>query len=206
MAETAIRKVHAREILDSRGNPTVEADVVLACGAMGRAASPSGASTGTHEAVELRDGSKDRYRGKGVQKAVAGVNREIAPALGGMDATDQEAVDRRMIALDGTGNKAVLGANAILAVSMAVSRAAAAAMETSLWRYLAKPGRVIMPVPMMNIMNGGVHANWQGTDFQEYMIAALGCPGFLRGTAVRERDLPGPEGDPEKERLQHRSR
>lgn len=178
MAETAIRKVHAREILDSRGNPTVEADVVLACGAMGRAASPSGASTGTHEAVELRDGSKDRYRGKGVQKAVAGVNREIAPALGGMDATDQEAVDRRMIALDGTGNKAVLGANAILAVSMAVSRAAAAAMETSLWRYLAKPGRVIMPVPMMNIMNGGVHANWQGTDFQEYMIVPWGAPDF----------------------------
>jgi enolase len=178
MAETAIHKIHAREILDSRGNPTVEADVVLACGAMGRAASPSGASTGTHEAVELRDGSKDRYRGKGVQRAVEGVNRKIAPALVGMDATDQEAVDHRMIALDGTGNKGVLGANAILAVSMAVSRAAAAAMETSLWRYLAKPERVIMPVPMMNIMNGGVHANWQGSDFQEYMIVPWGAPDF----------------------------
>lgn len=178
MDKTAIRKVHAREILDSRGNPTVEADVVLACGATGRAASPSGASTGTHEAVELRDGAGDRYRGKGVRKAVEGVNGKIAPALAGMDATDQEAVDRKMIALDGTENKAILGANAILAVSMAVARAAAAAQGFSLWKYLERPGRVSMPVPMMNIMNGGVHANWQGSDFQEYMIVPFGAPSF----------------------------
>ena len=178
MADTVIRKISAREILDSRGNPTVEADVVLACGARGRGASPSGASTGKHEAVELRDGAKDRYHGKGVRKAVEAVNRKIATALAGMDATDQEAVDRRMIALDGTENKAALGANAILAVSMAVARAAAAASETSLWRYLERPGRVIMPVPMMNIMNGGVHANWQGSDFQEYMIVPWGAPSF----------------------------
>jgi len=178
MADTVIRKISAREILDSRGNPTVEADVVLACGARGRGASPSGASTGKHEAVELRDGAKDRYHGKGVRKAVEAVNRKIATALTGMDATDQEAVDRRMIALDGTENKAALGANAILAVSMAVARAAAAASETSLWRYLERPGRVIMPVPMMNIMNGGVHANWQGSDFQEYMIVPWGAPSF----------------------------
>lgn len=178
MADTVIRKISAREILDSRGNPTVEADVVLACGARGRGASPSGASTGKHEAVELRDGAKDRYHGKGVRKAVEAVNRKIATALAGMDATDQEAVDRRMIALDGTENKAALGANAILAVSMAVARAAAAASETSLWRYLERPGRVVMPVPMMNIMNGGVHANWQGSDFQEYMIVPWGAPSF----------------------------
>lgn len=178
MDKTAIRKVHAREILDSRGNPTVEADVVLACGVTGRAASPSGASTGTHEAVELRDGAMDRYRGKGVKKAVEGVNGKIAAALAGMDATDQEAVDRKMIALDGTENKATLGANAVLAVSMAVARAAAAAQGLSLWKYLERPGRVTMPVPMMNIMNGGVHANWQGSDFQEYMIVPFGAPSF----------------------------
>ncbi|MDH7491035.1 MAG: phosphopyruvate hydratase [Methanolinea sp.] len=178
MDKTAIRKVHAREILDSRGNPTVEADVVLACGVTGRAASPSGASTGTHEAVELRDGAMDRYRGKGVRKAVEGVNGKIAAALAGMDATDQEAVDRKMIALDGTENKATLGANAVLAVSMAVARAAAAAQGLSLWKYLERPGRVTMPVPMMNIMNGGVHANWQGSDFQEYMIVPFGAPSF----------------------------
>ncbi|MDI9633504.1 MAG: phosphopyruvate hydratase [Methanolinea sp.] len=178
MADTRIERIFAREILDSRGNPTVEVDVRLACGAAGRAASPSGASTGTHEAVELRDGEKDRYRGKGVRRAVANVNGKIAPALAGMDAADQRAVDGRMIALDGTGNKASLGANAILAVSMAVARAAAAARGESLWRYLGEPGKAVMPVPMMNIMNGGVHANWQGPDFQEYMIVPYGAPSF----------------------------
>jgi enolase len=178
MTTTTITRIKAREILDSRGNPTVEADVHLACGVMGRAACPSGASTGTHEAVELRDGEKNRYRGKGVLNAVNHVNREIADALTGIDASDQEAVDHLMIRLDGTANKASFGANGILAVSMAVARAVATAKGISLWRYLEKPGRAVMPVPMMNIMNGGVHANWQGSDFQEYMIVPWGAPDF----------------------------
>jgi enolase len=178
MTTTTITRIKAREILDSRGNPTVEADVHLACGVTGRAACPSGASTGTHEAVELRDGEKNRYRGKGVLNAVNHVNREIADALTGIDASDQEAVDHLMIRLDGTANKASFGANGILAVSMAVARAVATAKGMSLWRYLEKPGRAVMPVPMMNIMNGGVHANWQGSDFQEYMIVPWGAPDF----------------------------
>ncbi|OPY48362.1 MAG: Enolase [Methanoregulaceae archaeon PtaU1.Bin222] len=178
MSTTTITQIKAREILDSRGNPTVEADVHLACGVMGRAACPSGASTGTHEAVELRDSVKARYRGKGVLNAVDHVNNEIAKALIGIDAADQEAIDHLMIRLDGTRNKATFGANAILAVSMAVARAAAGAKGMSLWRYLERPGRAIMPVPMMNIMNGGVHANWQGSDFQEYMIVPWGAPDF----------------------------
>lgn len=178
MTTTTITRIKAREILDSRGNPTVEADVHLACGVTGRAACPSGASTGTHEAVELRDGEKNRYRGKGVLNAVNRVNHEIADALAGIDASDQEAVDHLMIRLDGTANKASFGANGILAVSMAVARAVATAKGMSLWRYLEKPGRAIMPVPMMNIMNGGVHANWQGSDFQEYMIVPWGAPDF----------------------------
>ena len=178
MTTTTISRIKAREILDSRGNPTVEADVHLACGVTGRAACPSGASTGTHEAVELRDGVKNRYRGKGVLNAVSHVNREIADALTGIDASDQEAVDHLMIRLDGTANKASFGANGILAVSMAVARAVATAKGMSLWRYLENPGRAIMPVPMMNIMNGGVHANWQGSDFQEYMIVPWGAPDF----------------------------
>ena len=178
MTTTTITQIKAREILDSRGNPTVEADVHLACGVTGRAACPSGASTGTHEAVELRDGEKNRYRGKGVLNAVNHVNREIADALTGIDASDQEAVDHLMIRLDGTANKASFGANGILAVSMAVARAVATAKGMSLWRYLEKPGRAVMPVPMMNIMNGGVHANWQGSDFQEYMIVPWGAPDF----------------------------
>ena len=178
MSTTTITQIKAREILDSRGNPTVEADVLLACGVMGRAACPSGASTGTHEAVELRDGVKARYRGKGVLNAVDHVNNEIAKALAGIDAADQEAVDHLMIRLDGTRNKATFGANAILAVSMAVARAAAGAKGMSLWRSLERPGRAVMPVPMMNIMNGGVHANWQGSDFQEYMIVPWGAPDF----------------------------
>ena len=178
MTTTTITQIHAREILDSRGNPTVEAEVHLACGMIGRAACPSGASTGTHEAVELRDSGNTRYRGKGVLNAVSHVNHEIADALTGIDSTDQEAVDHLMIRLDGTRNKATFGANAILAVSMAVARAAATAKGLSLWRYLEKPGRAVMPVPMMNIMNGGVHANWQGSDFQEYMIVPWGAPDF----------------------------
>jgi enolase len=178
MTTTTITQIHAREILDSRGNPTVEADVHLAGGVIGRAACPSGASTGTHEAVELRDGEKNRYRGKGVLNAVNHVTHEIADALTGIDATDQEAVDLLMIRLDGTANKATFGANGILAVSMAAARAAAAANCIPLWRYLEKTGRAVMPVPMMNIMNGGVHANWQGSDFQEYMIVPWGAPDF----------------------------
>jgi enolase len=178
MTDTTITRIKAREILDSRGNPTVEADIILACGVVGRAACPSGASTGTHEAVELRDGSKDRYRGKGVLKAVNWINHGIADALSGMDAAEQEAIDQRMIQLDGTSTKATFGANGILAVSMAAARAAATAKGISLWRYLEEPGRAAMPVPMMNIMNGGVHANWQGSDFQEYMIVPWGAPDF----------------------------
>ncbi len=178
MSTTTITQIKAREILDSRGNPTVEADVHLSCGVTGRAACPSGASTGTHEAVELRDNKKNRYRGKGVLNAVTHVNYEIAGALTGIDAADQKAVDDLMIRLDGTRNKATFGANGILAVSMAVARAAAGAGGMSLWRYLDRQGRAVMPVPMMNIMNGGVHANWQGSDFQEYMIVPWGAPDF----------------------------
>jgi len=174
--DTRIRSIHAREILDSRGNPTVEADVTLAGGAFGRAAVPSGASTGKHEAVELRDGVKDRYGGKGVQRPVTKINGEIASTLQGMDARDQTAVDAALSLLDGTPNKRNLGANATLAVSMAVARAAAAAEGLWLWEYLGDPLKPLLPVPMMNILNGGVHANWQGPDFQEYMIAPYGAP------------------------------
>ncbi len=173
-----IHKVFAREILDSRGNPTVEAEVTLADGSCGRAATPSGASTGVHEACELRDGDKKRYMGKGVLQAVGHVNQEIASVLTGMDAFDQERLDRTMIDLDGTENKGRLGANAILAVSMAVARAAAASSRLPLYRYLGGDKADLLPVPMFNIMNGGAHANWQGTDFQEFMIAPLGAPSF----------------------------
>jgi enolase len=175
---TAIRHVFGREILDSRGNPTVEAEVVLADGSFGRAATPSGASTGIHEACELRDDDKKRYGGKGVLKAVGHVNREIAAALTGMDAGDQAGIDQKMIALDGTENKGRLGANAILAVSMAVARAAAAGARLPLYRYLGGEQANLLPVPMFNIMNGGAHANWQGTDLQEFMIAPVGAPSF----------------------------
>ncbi len=178
MTDTTITKIRAREILDSRGNPTVEADVTLAGGAKGRAACPSGASTGVHEAVELRDGVSDRYRGKGVLKAVHWINHGIADALVGLDARDLETVELTMIRLDGTKTKATLGANGILAVSMAVTRAAAAARGVSLWHHLERPGNALMPVPMMNVINGGVHANWQGADFQEYMIVPWGAPDF----------------------------
>ena len=156
---TTIARVSGREILDSRGNPTVEADVYLADGSMGRAAVPSGASTGEHEAVELRDGDKGRYLGKGSLKAVSHINGEIAAALHGKDATQQGEIDGIMIALDGTPNKGRLGANAILAVSMAAARAAAVAQRTPLYRYLGGAGANTLPVPMMNIINGGAHAD-----------------------------------------------
>ena len=175
---TCIESIHAREILDSRGNPTVEVEVTLEDSSFGRAAVPSGASTGVHEALELRDGDKKRYGGKGVKKAVGHVNDEIAGALMGMDALDQGAVDRAMIELDGTPHKEKLGANAILGVSLATARAAADACDLPLFRYLGGAAANRLPVPMFNILNGGVHANWQGTDLQEFMIAPVGAPNF----------------------------
>jgi enolase len=174
----AVKRVHAREILDSRGNPTVEVDVELESGAWGRAAVPSGASTGIHEALELRDRDKNRYEGKGVLSAVEHVNLEIAEAIVGVDAVDQSRVDQTMLDLDGTPNKSRLGANAILGVSLAVARAAANARGLPLYRHLGGDSANILPVPMFNILNGGVHANWQGTDFQEFMIAPVGAPNF----------------------------
>ena len=174
---TKIQQVGAREILDSRGNPTVEAQVKLEGGATGRAAVPSGASTGEHEAVELRDGDKKRYLGKGVLKAVENVNGELADALGGMDAADQRALDRKMIELDGTENKSRLGANALLAVSMAAARAAASAHQLPLYRYLGGLGSNLLPVPMMNILNGGAHAD-NNVDFQEFMAMPVGAKSF----------------------------
>jgi enolase len=173
-----IESVHAREILDSRGNPTVEVEVRLDDGAFGRAAVPSGASTGVHEALELRDGDKARFGGKGVLQAVEHVNDEIDEALYDMDALDQAAVDQAMLDLDGTPNKSKLGANAILGVSLAVARAAAESVGLPLYRYLGGVPAKILPVPMFNILNGGVHANWQGTDLQEFMIAPVGAPNF----------------------------
>ena len=172
-----ILDIRAREILDSRGNPTVEADVTLASGATGRAAVPSGASTGEHEALELRDGDADRYGGKGVQLAVQNIEEKIAPALNGMLATDQVGIDRALIELDGTPNKGKLGANAILAVSMATARAAAEESGMPLFRYLGGPLARILPVPMMNILNGGAHAT-NTVDFQEYMIVPIGADNF----------------------------
>ena len=175
---TMISQVYGREILDSRGNPTVEVEVWLEDGEMGRAAVPSGASTGIHEALELRDGDKGRYGGKGVLKAVEHVNNEIAEVLFGMDALDQAGVDKAMLDLDGTPNKNKLGANAILGASMAVARAAAESCGLPLYRYLGGAGARTLPVPMMNIMNGGAHANFESTDFQEFMIAPIGAPSF----------------------------
>jgi enolase len=174
---TAIVELKAREILDSRGNPTIEVDCTLACGAVGRAAVPSGASTGEHEALELRDGNKARYRGKGVLKAVKNVNQVIAPALRGFDALNQPGLDREMIALDGTPAKKKLGANAILGVSLACARAAAEALEVPLFRYLGGVNAKTLPVPMMNVLNGGKHAGWN-TDVQEYMIVPAGFSSF----------------------------
>ncbi len=172
---TVIVEILGREILDSRGNPTVEVDVVLEDGSMGRAAVPSGASTGAHEAVELRDGDKKRFGGKGVLKAVRSVNREIFEALGGLDAEDQVRIDEAMIALDGTPNKAKLGANAILGVSLAVAKAAASANRLPLYRYVGGTQARVLPVPMMNIVNGGMHAD-NPIDFQEFMIMPVGAP------------------------------
>lgn len=172
-----ITKITGREILDSRGNPTVEADVILDDGSMGRAAVPSGASTGVHEAVELRDGDKKRYLGKGTKKAAQFVNREIAKALLGMEAACQEEIDLKMIKLDGTKNKGRLGANAILAVSMAAARAAAQSQKTPLYRYLGGVSASVLPVPMMNILNGGAHSD-NSVDFQEFMVAPYGAACF----------------------------
>ena len=174
---STILDIRAREIIDSRGNPTIEADVTLASGATGRAAVPSGASTGEHEALELRDGDADRFGGKGVQLAVQNVEERIAPALNGLIASDQVAIDRAMIELDGTPNKGKLGANAILAVSMATARAAAEESGMPLYRYLGGPLARILPVPMMNILNGGAHAT-NTVDFQEYMIVPIGTDNF----------------------------
>lgn len=176
--KSTIKKIFAREILDSRGNPTVEVDIELNDGVTSRAAVPSGASTGTHEAIEMRDGDKTRYAGKGVLKAVANVNEKIAPALTGKDVTQQTVLDRIMLDLDGTPNKENLGANAICGVSLAIARTAARAMNIPLYRYLGGDEASILPVPMMNVINGGVHVNWQGPDFQEYMIVPHGAKTF----------------------------
>jgi enolase len=172
-----ILAVQGTEILDSRGNPTVEADVYLSDGSMGRAAVPSGASTGEHEAVELRDGDKKRYQGKGTLKAVSHINTEIAEALKGHDASQQAKLDHLMIDLDGTPNKGRLGANAILAVSLALARAASASERTPLYRYLGGVGACVLPVPMMNIINGGAHAD-SSVDLQEFMVAPYGAERF----------------------------
>jgi enolase len=175
---TAISRVHAREILESRGNPTVEVEVWLSGGAHGRAAVPSGASTGVHEALELRDDDKGRYGGKGVLKAVQHVNRDIGETILGMDARTQSDVDQAMLDADRTPNKSRFGANAILGVSLAMARAAADAAQVPLYRYLGGQSANLLPVPMFNILNGGVHANWQGTDLQEFMIAPVGALNF----------------------------
>jgi enolase len=174
---TAIADIHARQILDSRGNPTVEVDVTLDDGSMGRAAVPSGASTGAHEAVELRDGDKGRWGGKAVGKAVEAVNGEIAEELEGMDAEDQALIDAALIALDGSDNKGRLGANAILGVSLATAKAAADALGMPLYRYVGGVEANLLPVPMMNILNGGAHAD-NGIDFQEFMVMPVGAPNF----------------------------
>ena len=180
MTAARIAGVHGREILDSRGNPTVEVDVVLESGECASAAVPSGASTGAHEAVELRDGDRSRYGGKGVLKAVGHVNGEIAAALHGADASDQRGIDERLINLDGTANKSRLGANAVLGASLAVARGAALAAGQPLYRYLAAGREPIMPVPMMNILNGGRHAQTK-VDFQEFMVVPAGAPSFSEG-------------------------
>jgi enolase len=177
MARTSISRIHAREILDSRGNPTIEVDVRLESGALGRAAIPSGASTGEHEAWELRDGNKNRFGGKGVKKAVANVKEKIAPALKGWDALDQAKIDNKLIELDGTPNKSNLGANALLGVSLAVAHAAATAEDLPLFWYLGGPDARVLPVPMMNILNGGAHSD-APIDFQEFMIMPRGAPSF----------------------------
>ena len=179
--DTIIEYINAIEILDSRGNPTVEVEVILADGSFGRAAVPSGASTGIHEALELRDGDKGRYNGKGVLKAVDNVNNEIADELLGVDALEQKAIDELLIELDGTPNKANFGANAILGTSLAVAKAAAASLGLPLYRYLGGVYAHVLPVPMMNILNGGAHTGWQSTDAQEFMVMPFGAPTFAEG-------------------------
>ena len=191
---SAIIDIFAREILDSRGNPTVECDVLLESGVMGRAAVPSGASTGQKEALELRDGDKSRYLGKGVLKAVEHVNNEIAQALIGIDASEQSYIDKVMIELDGTDNKGRLGANATLAVSMAVARAAAEDAGLPLYRYLGGAGQMAMPVPMMNVINGGAHAN-NSLDIQEFMIMPVGAPTFREALRCGAEGFPTTVGD-----------
>ena len=179
--DTTIVSIYGQEILDSRGNPTIEVEVVLADGSWGRAAVPSGASTGSHEALELRDGDKERFGGKGVLNAVENVNTEIADSLIDWDATEQRAIDMALLALDGTDNKSKLGANAILGTSLAVAKAAANSMGLPLYRYLGGVHAHILPVPMMNILNGGAHTGWQSTDAQEFMVMPLGAPNFAEG-------------------------
>ena len=202
---TAIVDIIGREILDSRGNPTVEVDVILADGSHGRAAVPSGASTGTHEAVELRDGDKARYLGKGVRNAVEAVNGEIFDALSGMDAEAQVKIDEIMINLDGTPNKGRLGANAILGVSLATAKAAAAANKLPLYRYIGGTAARLLPVPMMNIINGGVHAD-NPIDFQEFMIVPLGAATLRRGVARGLGNLPHLACRAQSRRSQHQCR
>jgi enolase len=179
--DTLIESVLGREILDSRGNPTVEVEVVLLDGSLGRAAVPSGASTGVHEALELRDGDKQRYLGKGVTKAVDNVNGSISEELGGWDATEQKLIDTILIELDGTPNKSKLGANAMLGTSLAVAKAAAVSLGMPLYRYIGGVYAHVLPVPMMNILNGGAHTGWQSTDAQEFMVMPLGAPSFAEG-------------------------
>ncbi len=179
--DTTIESISALEILDSRGNPTVEVEVVLMDGAWGRAAVPSGASTGEHEALEMRDGDKKRYLGKGVLKAVANVNGVIAESLFGWDASEQKAIDNELLSMDGTPNKSKFGANAILGVSLAVAKAAANSFGMPLYRYLGGVYAHVLPVPMMNIMNGGAHTGWQSTDMQEFMVMPFGAPSFSEG-------------------------
>ena len=179
--DTTIESISALEILDSRGNPTIEVEVVLMDGAWGRAAVPSGASTGEHEALEMRDGDKKRYLGKGVLKAVANVNGVISDALFGWDASDQKGIDSELLTLDGTQNKSKLGANAILGVSLAVAKASANSFGMPLYRYLGGVYAHVLPVPMMNIMNGGAHTSWQSTDMQEFMVMPFGAPSFTEG-------------------------
>ena len=181
MMGTLIESVHGREVLDSRGNPTVEVDVTLLDGSWGTAIVPSGASTGIHEALELRDGDETRYGGKGVLRAVENVNTTISEALLGWDAVEQRAIDLTLIELDGTPNKAKLGANAILGVSLAVAKAAASSLELPLYRYIGGVHAHTLPVPMMNILNGGAHTGWQSTDAQEFMVMPLGAPTFAEG-------------------------
>ena len=178
---TIIESVHAREMLDSRGNPTVEVEVILLDGSWGRVLVPSGASTGVHEALEMRDGDEDRYRGKGVIKAVENVNTTIYEMLLGWDAMAQRSIDSALLELDGTPNKSRLGANAILGVSLAVAKAAAASLGMPLYRYLGGVQAHVLPVPMLNILNGGAHTGWQSTDVQEFMIMPLGAPTFTEG-------------------------